>query len=103
MVSAARFVEFLTLHPNVAFLKRLVNRSLKIICNHKFMQMTPVKRVRDVAILRPQCNRRPEGYCTSLDAEFSNRQGAYDPGPASQEETLLGRDAAGRSRCKTGR
>ena len=51
--------------------------------------------VRDVAFLRPQSSRRSEGCCTSLDTEFSNRQRAYDPGRTPQEETILGRDAAG--------
>jgi hypothetical protein len=46
--------------------------------------------VRDVAFLRPQSIRRSQGCCTRLDTEFSNRNGAYDLGPAPQEETVLG-------------
>src|SRR5580693_6428535 len=85
MVSTARYAEFLTLRPNVAFLKRFATHSLKIKCNLKFIQMTPVKCVRDVAFLRPQSNRRSQGYCTSLDTEFSNRKRAQNLGAASQE------------------
>ena len=56
--------------------------------------------VRDVAFLRPQYNRRSQEYCTSLDTEFSNRQGAYDLGPAPQEKTILGGRPTAGSRCK---
>src|ERR1017187_6275594 len=99
-VSAAGHAEFLMFQTNPVSLRRLATHSLKIAYNHKFIQLTPSKCVRDVAILRPQCNRRAEGCCTCLDTEFSNRQGAYDPGPASQEETLHGRAAAEANRCK---
>jgi DNA-binding XRE family transcriptional regulator len=37
-----------------------------------------------------------------LDTEFSNRQGAYDPGPTSQKETVHGRDATEGGAVKLG-
>jgi hypothetical protein len=100
MASAAMYAEFLTLRLNVTFLKKSTTRSLKIKYNHKFMHLTPTKSVRDVAFLRPQSKRRSQGYCTSLDTEFSYRQGAYDLGPAPQEETVLGGHPTAGSRCK---
>jgi hypothetical protein len=33
--------------------------SLRAACNRKFMHLTPIKSVRDVAFLRPSCKRCP--------------------------------------------
>ena len=55
MIFIAGFAEFLTFHRNVAFLRKLVTRSLKTKCNHRFMQLTPIKSVRDVAFLQQAC------------------------------------------------
>ena len=45
--------------PERCLLKRFASGSTKAGCNHKFMQLTPIKSVRDVAFLRPRCERGP--------------------------------------------
>jgi hypothetical protein len=45
MISTARHAEFLTRPPRTAFLRRFATRSLKTICNYKFMHLTLTKSV----------------------------------------------------------
>src|ERR1017187_2307482 len=101
MISTAKLAEFPTLRPYVVSLRRFATHSLKTAYSHKFIQLTPSKCVRDVAFFCPQSNRRSQGYCTSLDSKFPNRQGAYDLGSASQEEAVLGGHPTAGSCCKT--
>src|ERR1039458_8908742 len=55
-VHAVGNVEFLKPPPNVACLRGFVSNSMKVTCNHKFMQLTPIKPVRFIAAMSMNCD-----------------------------------------------
>jgi hypothetical protein len=73
---------------DVASLRLCSNRSAKDGGNPKFMLLTALSRVRDVAFLRPCCERAAKGYFTRLDSQFSSLEAAGDYRRAPEKEKV---------------
>ena len=74
--------------PNVVYLRGFVSNSLKAACIHKFMQLTAMVRARDVAFLRPRCERPSEGHSTRLDSQLSCFKATPDYWTTLEKETI---------------